>query len=346
MTETEKEKTQEANQALADALRVSFRLLRLIMAGLLAAYLLSGIFIVRQHEKAFVLLLGKMRGSGQGQLLGPGIHWTLPRPFSEIIRVPTERVQTLETVTFWPAESALADPQRVPVAPTLKPGRDGYLLTGDANLIHARWAVRYTLLDPKAYLFGYADAEKYVRNELDHAVIRAVAQTPVDEALRTGIEDLRAAVERELVERVEKTGLGLQVQGVDIVALVPPRQVLDAFNAVIEAEQERSRAVSAARAYASRTMNESEGNRARILSEAESATQRLLNEVSSDADYFTKVRGEYARNPGVISRVLLQDTVRRALAGVEQKYVVHPTAGGNQELRLQLSPEAAVPEKK
>ena len=343
MTETEKEKTQEANQALADALQVSFRLLRLVMAGLVVAYLLSGLFVVRQHEKAFVLLLGKLTGTGPGQLLGPGIHWTLPKPFAEIIRLPAERVQSLETTTFWPGESGL---QNEPVTPTLKPGKDGYLLTGDANLIHARWAVRYTLLHPKAYLFGYADAEKVLKNELDHAVLHAIAQMAVDEALRTGVESLRATVERNLAGRVEKIDLGIQVQGVDIVALAPPLQVVDAFNAVIESEQERSRAVSAARAYASRTMNETEGNRARLISEAEASTQRLISEVSSDADYFTKVRGEYARNPGVVARVLLQDTVRRALLSVDQKYVVQPPANGNQELRLQLGPEAATMEKK
>ena len=47
--------TVDAEQALADALNVSFRILRYAMLLVVVAYLLSGVFVVGQHERAFVL---------------------------------------------------------------------------------------------------------------------------------------------------------------------------------------------------------------------------------------------------------------------------------------------------
>ena len=56
------------NEALADALRVSFRLLRVVMVILLALYVVSGIFIVKQDEKAIVLVFGKVAGAAGGRV--------------------------------------------------------------------------------------------------------------------------------------------------------------------------------------------------------------------------------------------------------------------------------------
>ena len=331
-------------QALGAALDLSFRILRWALGLLFILYLASGGFIVQQHEKAFVLVFGRVAGLGADRMKEPGLHWTFPPPIAEVVRVPAERVQTLEINAFWPrAGSQLADTEATPPppAPTLKPGEDGYTLTGDANLLHSRWALRYTIRDPETYLFGHVDPAAVLRAELEHAVIRASAALPVDQALRTEVESFRAAVENELRGRCEALALGLQLQGLDVLGLMPPRQVAAAFNAVIEAENERGTRINEARAYAARQRNAAEGLAARWRAEGAAQKSRLLSQVSADADYFRKVLAEYTRNPSLILRALRQDTVRRALAGVEQKFIVHQTEKGQQEIRLLLSPEQA-----
>ncbi len=329
------------HQALREALEVSFRLLRWIMGFLVLMYLLSGVFVVRQHERAFVLAFGKIAGLGGDRLKEPGIHWTLPKPFSEIIRVTTERVQSLESSGAWydtTGQDVLGN--EPPPGPALRPGADGYTVTADANLMHSRWALRYTVSDPEAYAFHFTGMDRILRNELDHAVVKCSAQFPVDRALRSDIEAFRAAVDAELRRRCEQLGLGVQVVRTDVLAAIPPRQVAAAFNAVVSAEQERSRKISAARAAATRLVNEAQGGAARILAEGETYKVRLVSEVSADADYFDKIYPKYVQEPEVTYRTLLQDGLRRALSGVEQKYVVYETSSGKQELRLLLSREA------
>jgi modulator of FtsH protease HflK len=333
--------TAAGSDALGDALRTSFALLRVLMAVLALIYLFSGAFIVHQHEKAVVLTLGGVSGIGSERVKDPGFHLTWPPPFSEILRLPAERVTTLASTTFW--HRAITDrpeTQARSTAATLRPEGPGYVLTGDANIIHARWAIRYTIDDPEAWLFHVAEVDPLLRLELDRAVTRAAAQFAVDRALRTDIEGLRTAVQDEVTRRGRDLGLGVKIQGVDLLAVAPPDQVAEAFDAVIKADNARDEAISQARAYAARALSEAKGDEQRLRYEGETYRRRVVSEVGADADAFEKVRAAYVKNPDVIRQALLQEAIRRTLSKLEAKYVVPSGQDGLQELRIQLGPEA------
>ena len=300
-----------------------------------------GVFVVGQYERAYVLVFGKINGLAADRLLGPGLHWTWPRPISEVVKIPTERVQAVETITFWVnnAQQPPGPDGQAAVSPTLKPGIDGYTLTGDANLIHSRWAIRYTVTDPETVIFRLTDLNGLLARELDHAVTKCSARLPVDQALRTEIEAFRAAVDAEVRRRAEELGLGIRVERVDVLALAPPRQVAEAFNGVIASENERSTKISTARAAATRTINEAQGTAAQLLAEGQTYKRQVVAEVKASADYFVKVNEQYQKNPDIIARTLLQDTLRRTLAEVDQKFLIRRNDKGTQELRLLLNPE-------
>lgn len=324
-------------QALADALQVSFRALRAAMVVLLVLYLASGVFIVRQDERAMVLVFGRLQGTGAERLKEPGLHWTWPRPIGEVVRVRTEQIQSLETTTFTVPPPAPGQPATPPGGDTpLRPGTDGYSLTGDANLMHSRWALRYRVTDPEWERFRVADVTAVLHRELDRAIQRVAAEYPIDRALRTDLESFRAAVADRLTQQALRLGFGVQIVAVEILSVAPPRQVADAFSAVIAAEQERSEKISAARAEAARLLNEAQGQAARLRAEAAAYQRRVVSEVSADADYFLRVHAEYEKNPDVVARTLLQDTLRRGLASVQEKFVL-PVGTPGQQLRLLLN---------
>lgn len=339
VSEANTESRDAGAQALTEALQTSFRLLRWLVLAVLLAYLGSGLFVVRQHERAFVLRLGRIDGLGADRVKGPGLHWTWPRPLARVLRVPAERVQTVTSTTFWhdPEPEFQEDAAR-PAGPTLNPERAGYLLTGDANILHARWALRYTVSDPERWLFAHTDPEQLVRQELDAAILRETSRQPIDRALRSDVAGLRDAVEHTLVERLRARDLGVRVQGLDVLALAPPLQVAEAFDAVIKAEQSRAQQISEARATAARTRNAAAGEASRLRSEGQTYRSRLLADIAADTNQFAQLLPRYERNPAVFKQTLLQETVRRTLANVEQKFIVQ---GGtaDQEWRLQLGPE-------
>src|SRR5688572_27130844 len=76
------------SQALSEALRGSFMIVRVIMAALVIAFFCSGFFTVGPQENAIVLRLGRPVGEGSKALLGPGIHLAFPAPIDEIVRIP------------------------------------------------------------------------------------------------------------------------------------------------------------------------------------------------------------------------------------------------------------------
>jgi len=56
-----------ANQSLADALRMSFRILKLLMLVLVVLYFLSGWFSVKPGENGVILRFGRVLGAGRGE---------------------------------------------------------------------------------------------------------------------------------------------------------------------------------------------------------------------------------------------------------------------------------------
>ncbi len=332
-------------QVLADALRVSFRMLRLTLLFLMVLYLLSGIFVVRQHQRAFVLLFGRVSGGPGERVREPGLHWTLPRPFAEVVRLSAARVHSLESTAFWyaiPAQEALMDLEG-PVPPRLNPGRDGYTISGDANILHSRWVLRYTLDDPERFLFNFSNPEKTLAFLLEHAVVRQSAGMGIDRALRTEIEAFRSDVAEAVRQGARTMRLGVDIQRVDLATVAPPRQVAAAFDSVIEAEQERSRRISEASGYAARVLNEARGEGARRISAAEAYRSRLVGETAANADYFTRVAQTYRLAPEITAQTLRQDAVRRVLRAADERYILRRGEAGRQELRLLLSPPARRP---
>src|SRR5512139_377170 len=82
-------------QALADALRSSFNLIKLVMVLLVGAFLASGLFTVKPNQVAVKLRFGKPVGVGREQLLQPGLHWKLPYPIDEVVYIPVGETHTL-----------------------------------------------------------------------------------------------------------------------------------------------------------------------------------------------------------------------------------------------------------
>lgn len=338
MIELRPDPAEGGSEALRDALALAFLVLKAAIVLLLPLYLLSGVTIVRQHQRTMVLVFGRIRGEGDARVWQPGLHWSWPRPFAEIVKLDAGRVQAIELAPL-PLPEAPGMPPPAPDAAEWK----RYLLTGDANLIRAHWIVRYTVADPEAWLFQFSAADRVLAAEAERAVTRQTARFDVDRAQRTDLEVYRAAVEDEVRDRCSQMGLGVRIERVELVTVKPPRPVDDAFNEVVQAENQRSDRISDARAQATRRLNEAAGRAAEIRAEAEAYKVRLVAETRADAEYFRKILPQYRAQPDVIARVLRQDAIRRSLEKVKEKYLLHRTPDGEQELRLWLGPEAKRP---
>lgn len=328
--------------ALADALRSSFVIVRVLLVAMVLYFLFSGFFIVPSNERALLLRFGEpVRRGGQLEL-GPGLHWAFPYPIDECVRLKFAQLQTVRSGVGWFAQSAAEEEAgHVPDAGnTLNPAIDGYAITGDGNIIHARAIVRYRITEPLKFTLNHSDAPSLMTNIVDNALTYAAAQYKVDNALRHDLVGFKETVLKRVNELVTFHDLGVVIEPSDVVT-IPPRQLKQDFDAVSSAELDRSKVVSEAQGYANRVINEARGQAAARVNAGETDRNRLVQAVSSEAQQFASLLPEYQKNPDFFRRRLQTEALRRVMTNAQDKFYL-PLSSGD-ELRLQLNREPSKP---
>lgn len=337
-------------QALADALHSSFGIVKVVMALLFVVFLFSGVFTVGPREKAIRLRFGKPVGDGDKVLLSSGFHLGLPYPIDEVIKIPITEVQEVRSRSHWFMQTAVQEAAgEIPFAgPSLNPMLDGYTLTADRNIIHAKATVRYRIEDPVRCVFDFSSGadqtygltgiSNAVLNALDNALVHAAAQASMDEVLRekTAFQD---AVRRRVVQLVLEHKLGVTVEQC-LVETRQPRQLDQAFKFVTDAGQRARTVRTEAESYRNTKLSEAEGESAARLNTAHAERNDMVAKIEGDAAIFQKVLPYYQANPQLFVQQELTKVLGHAIAGVDYKmYLPTSPDGKPNELRLNLNRE-------
>lgn len=336
-----------STQALSEALKSSFVVVRVVMFGLIALFFASGIFTVGPQEVAIKLLFGAPTGVGEAALLKPGLHWSFPYPINEIVKVPKGQVHTVVSSVGWfpiTKEQEIAG-QEPPAGPSLNPAVDGYTLTADGNIMHVKATLRYYISDPVRYQFEFASVSNLVQNALNNALHHASIQFTVDKATRQDI----AGFKEKLMNRVQQLalaqGLGIEFdpRGSDVIA-IPPRQVKAAFDAVLEAENDKRKTINTAEGEANTTLTKAQAEEDGIRNAGLADKTRIEQSAKADAAYFVARLEEFKRNPQLFRERRLTETMANVLANAQEKYFLVERADGTpRELRVLLNREPLKP---
>lgn len=167
-----------AMKSLSDALQVSFKLLSFIMILFVVLFLATGIEFIQPQEQGIVKIFGKVT-----RVVKHGLVYNWPFPVGEIQKIGTqERRLTIEN--FWLFETP--DQKLIPLAKRrrsnegLRPGWDGYLLTGDRNLIHLKFTCAYRVQDPLALTSNVENLEQMMRMVLCNAAVYSASTRTAD----------------------------------------------------------------------------------------------------------------------------------------------------------------------
>lgn len=273
-----------AQQSLAEALRVSFAVLKLAMFALLVAYAFSGTFSVGSNEVALRLRFGDYVGQPGNRVLERGTYLAAPFPIEQIVKVDTRPASLSLDKEFWfettERESGLTRAQlQGQRAMPLHPLRDGSLITGDSGIVHAKWTLTWRIGDPVAYLTNVGSrevAEKVVRLVAQQAIVHSVAQLTADDVLR-GIVNREQAIGL-MQERLDDMRTGLVVDQVVLDKVSAPMRVAGSFDAVTTAESERAGRIVAAQQERAKVLGETAGEASgpllALVAEYEDATER------------------------------------------------------------------------
>jgi membrane protease subunit HflK len=290
----ETEDLNTGQKSLADALRLSFGILKLIMAAVVVLFLASGFFSVGPNEQALILLFGRVQGQGEQRVKEPGYHWTFPEPISEVIRIPVKEVQSLPIQSFWYFESEaekLAGGKKY-AAGGLNPIRDGYSLTrnepvtelkgSDYNIVHSLWTVTYSISSPVRFFENfYIESRKpgesfmevasrtvdpVIESFTSDAVVTTLVRYSIDDAIRSR-SGIAERVRNVLQSKLDAMESGIQIDDVRINRITWPLQVDDAFQASGQAINKSDQAITDARAYKEKVLTDTAGPRGEAILE-------------------------------------------------------------------------------
>ena len=257
-----------AQQSLADALKVSFWLLRALMIALVVIYVcFSGMYQVAENEAAVVTRFGKIVGAedGASAVKEPGFHFGAPFPIQEVLRVPTsERTLRIDRAFVYQDPGDSAEPKRGPLNPEL----DGSLITGDANLVHARFVITYRVDDPTDFIVNVGDlptSDQLVFNAVHQAVVHAVASVPADDVIAgrpNHPDDPNHDMKTKAQRTLDELNTGVKLSAVTIERPEMPAMVRDAYELVGQSEAERGRLVNEAQRARTSLLGEAAGKAA------------------------------------------------------------------------------------
>ena len=333
------------SQALSEALRSSFTIVRFVMVALVIVFLCSGIFKVGPDERAIKLTLGKPVGEGEGALLGPGLHWSFPYPIQEYVKVSISGIKKVNSTIGWYAvtpEQELANAEPQPGA-TLNPATDGYVLTADNNIVHTRATLTYRIQDPIRYVFSFVNASNAIQNTLDNALLNTASHFTVDDIITRDVFGFSEAVRKRVIDLCDQQNFGIVVEQCPVQSK-PPRQCKPAFDSVIDAEQKRGKVLNEARNYANQVISKASAEAQSRIYLAESDRVRLVAEVSSRAEQFQELLPRYRENPSLFVQQRLTEVIGRVLTNVQDKIFIAEGANGNpRELRYNFNRELPKP---
>jgi membrane protease subunit HflK len=335
------------SQALAEALRSSFAIVKVVMLLMVLAFFGSGFFQVGPSEKAIVLRFGKPVGQENNVLLGPGLHWSFPYPIDEVVKIPITEVQKVTSTTGWyhtTPEQELSG-EELPAGQSLNPALDGYAITADHNIIHTRATLNYRIDRPIEYIFNFASASNAIQNAMNNALLFTAAKFNVDDILINKKTEFQEAVEQRVADLVADYQLGITFEkGSLFVESRAPRQLQSVFDLVTIARQNQSKQINDANASRDKTLLNAAAQASAIITQAATASTNYVKAIKADAKAFTDLLPAYEMNRNLFAQQRVEEMMALALTNVQDKIFLPQRADGKpRELRLQLNREPPQP---
>jgi membrane protease subunit HflK len=270
------------SKSLANALHISFSVLKFIMIILVVVFLCSGIFKVDPDQRAMILQFGKIKGeTTEERVLGPGLHWAIPYPVQEIVKLPGRNtVLRMAIDSFW------YDEKNPYGGETLNPITDGYCITrndtiadlkgggSDYNVVHSKWQLVYRISDCEQFYKNVMlqspvtgqtlidvipkSVEPFLKSVASEAIVVTMVNFSIDEAIKSDMQISRETV-KLLQKKLDDLNCGIEVDSMQLTQCIWPRQVNDSFVASIKASNEADKVVREAKGYAESKLNEAGG---------------------------------------------------------------------------------------
>lgn len=259
-----------ANESLADALRLSYRVLQVAIFGLAVVFLFSGFQTVRENYTGVRTLFGKIVGQDGDRQVGSGLQAFWPYPVGEIVTVPLKRSVVVNRA-FFPSLRLVgpggATEQSIEMAinaaatsKPIRPGGDGSLILRGGDLAHCRISADYSIDDAVSFLerFSAEQADEVVRMAIERGTVQVAATLDLESFV-----DDRDLINSEIITQAQATlnqiDSGIRITSVSCTDRMPPFAVAKSVQGVQASRENAKIAVEVARRDGAQILDDAVG---------------------------------------------------------------------------------------
>ncbi|MDC0862023.1 FtsH protease activity modulator HflK [Alphaproteobacteria bacterium] len=273
-------------------------------------WLLTGFYRVEPDEQGVELLFGKWNES----TTSPGLHYFFPTPIGKVLTPKVEAIRKIN-VGFRSNGDLTRDVLE-----------ESLMLTSDQNISDLDYTVLFRVKDAGQFLFNLRNPEETVKVISESVLREVVGKTRLEDLLTVS----RQSVEREsrslLQDLLDEYQAGILIQSIQLQDVNPPREVIDAFDDVQKARQDKEKTVNQAEAYSNTIVPEARGKAEKILQQAEGYKNKLIKQAEGEASRFLQVLETYQSAKATTKKRIYLETMRDVFSN-SNKFMIDNESG-------------------
>ena len=290
------------------------RLWSLVLIILIGGWLLSGFYRVNPQQQGVVMRFGEWTST-----TSPGLHYHLPYPIETVLTPEVTRDNRIDIGFRSLGRDGSAGRRDVAF--------ESQMITGDENIVDIDFVVFWRIGDAGQFLFNLADPVETTKVAAESVMRDIVGGVDIQFALTDGRQQIQSRAKQRLQDLLNEYEAGVIVREVQLLAVDPPSDVIDAFNEVQRARQDKDRLKNEAEAYRNDVVPRARGEAARIVAEAEAYMAEVVSRSEGDASRFQQVYEAYMQNKDVTKERIYIETLEEILGNVDKVIIDQGSAG-------------------
>ena len=281
-------------------------------------WLATGFYRVEPDEQGVELLFGKWNQV----TTEPGLHYFFPTPFGKTM---TPKVESIRKINVgYRSASELGFSSNSSDRNVLE---ESLMLTGDQNIVDVQFTVLYKIKDAGKFLFKLRNPETTVKDMSESVMREIVGQRDLEFLLTGGRQEVEQVVRSDLQDILDEYESGILVQSIQLQSVNPPALVIDAFDEVQRARQDKEKLVNEANSYMNKIVPNARGDAAKLVQEATAYKEQVIKQAEGVAQNFIDVYNSYKETKYVTRQRIYLETLTEVLEG-PNKIILDSTGEG------------------
>lgn len=295
------------------------RLIGVILTAFFTLWLASGIYRVNPDELGVVLRFGAFE-----RITNPGLNYHLPYPIENVLIPSVTSINKVEI-----GKSVRADNPRVRASGRLFKAKnnrtlgDNLMLAGDRNIVDVDFEVQWKInaTRPQDFLFNTRDPEASVRSVAKSAMREVIAGNKLEDILTTAQSEIAERTKSLMQQMLNNYGAGIEVIAVNLSRPDVPSDVIDEFQDVKRAEQDKETKETKAEGYRNDIIPQARGQAIEMVQKAEAYKSRVVAEAAGDVARFDSVYNQYKGAKTVTKERMYLEMMESVLKGAPKVIV-------------------------